>query len=177
MTSLNRIACVAGVLLAGLIHHAEARWKPEYANCRKRCGTGTKRPSSRRKRSCAFPSKAVCEHADVVKTQFRVNRRTSGDEWYWLDGETWRRVPDDIIHWGETAPSKQPTLFVHAARKPASGRARAGSSAHQEKPPWRLREPWRFFICVIRIDTAGKTQIAGACSAPRRPVGARVNKS
>jgi hypothetical protein len=32
MTSLNRIACVAGVLLSVLDNPAEARWKPEYAS-------------------------------------------------------------------------------------------------------------------------------------------------
>jgi hypothetical protein len=64
-----------------------------------------------------FPFKNCCEHADVVKTQFRVNRANGGDEWYWRDGQNWRRIPDDIIHWGETAPNKQPTLFVYQGKE------------------------------------------------------------
>jgi len=53
----------------------------------------------------------------VVKTKFNVNRTTAGDEWYWLDGDKWRRIPDDIIHWDQRAPSRQPTLFVFSGRE------------------------------------------------------------
>lgn len=59
-----------------------------------------------------FPFKKCCDHADVVKTRFNVNKTTAGDEWYWLDGEKWRRIPDDVIHWDQHAPNGQPTLFV-----------------------------------------------------------------
>ena len=117
MTSLIRIACVAGVLLAALINPAEARWKPEYAQLPQEVRDWYQKAELTPQAQKRFAFKSCCEHADVVKTQFRVNRLTSGDEWYWLDGETWRRVPDDIIHWGETAPSKQPTLFVHGGKE------------------------------------------------------------
>ena len=39
---------------------------------------------------------------------------SGGDEWYWLNGERWRRIPDDIIHWGKSAPGGKPTLFVYS---------------------------------------------------------------
>lgn len=56
---------------------------------------------------------SCCAHSDVVQTKFRVNRRTSGDEWWWLDSANqWQRIPDDIIHWDESAPDGQPTLFA-----------------------------------------------------------------
>jgi hypothetical protein len=53
-----------------------------------------------------------CDHSDVVHTKFRVNKTTGADEWWWLDGDTWKLVPADVIHWGESAPGGQPTLFV-----------------------------------------------------------------
>jgi len=62
---------------------------------------------------------------DVVKTKFNVNRTSNGDEWYWLDGDHWRRIPDDVIHWGRHAPSGQPTLFIYSGKEtcffPADG--------------------------------------------------------
>jgi hypothetical protein len=64
-----------------------------------------------------FPFKKCCEHADVVKTKFMVDRTTNGDEWYWLDGATWRKIPNDIIHWGQSAPGGRPTLFVYSGHE------------------------------------------------------------
>jgi hypothetical protein len=57
--------------------------------------------------------KKCCDHADVVKTQFRVNKSTGGDEWYWLHDGQWKRIPSDIIHWGVSAPGGEPVLFVY----------------------------------------------------------------
>ncbi len=56
--------------------------------------------------------KSCCEHSDVFRTQFRVNKDNGEDEWYYLADNTWKRVPPDIIHWGESAPDGQPTLFI-----------------------------------------------------------------
>jgi hypothetical protein len=64
-----------------------------------------------------FPFKKCCDHADVVKTRFDVNKTSNGDEWYWLDGEQWRRIPDDVIHWGRRAPGGQPTLFIYSGKE------------------------------------------------------------
>lgn len=58
-----------------------------------------------------FGFRRCCAQSEVVRTKFRVN--ASGDDaWEWLDGETWKPVPPDIIHWNEHAPDGQPTLFV-----------------------------------------------------------------
>ena len=106
------------VLAAGLlISQAEARWKSEYANAPQAVRDWYQTAQLTPKAQMRFAFKNCCEHADVVKTQFRVNRLDAGDEWYWLDGQDWRRIPDDIIHWGETAPSKQPTLFVYQGKE------------------------------------------------------------
>lgn len=58
--------------------------------------------------------KKCCEHSEVFRTEFHVNKDSGDDEWWYLkkDG-TWKRLPNDIIHWGETAPDKQPTLFIY----------------------------------------------------------------
>lgn len=64
-----------------------------------------------------FPFKKCCAQSDVVRTEFRVGKVSGDDEWFWLDGETWRRVPPDIIHWGSHAPDGQPTLFVYSGRE------------------------------------------------------------
>jgi hypothetical protein len=118
MTStLSRNLCFAALSAGVLIGQADARWKPEYVNAPQEVRDWYQHAQLTPKARMRFPFKSCCEHADVVKTQFRVNRATSGDEWYWLDGQDWRRIPDDIIHWGETAPDKQPTLFVYRGKE------------------------------------------------------------
>lgn len=64
-----------------------------------------------------FPFVKCCTQSDVVRTQFRVDKVSGADAWWWRDGETWKRVPDDIIHWGEHAPDGQPTLFVFLGKE------------------------------------------------------------
>jgi hypothetical protein len=56
-----------------------------------------------------------CENGDVFKTLFRVSKSTGGDEWYYLKGDTWKKVPDYVIHWGQHAPDKRATLFIYVA--------------------------------------------------------------
>ena len=57
---------------------------------------------------------SCCLGSEVVKTQFRVDKTSNGDEWYYLkEDNTWKRVPDDTIHWGQHAPDGQATLFVY----------------------------------------------------------------
>jgi len=109
----SRMAYFAVIVSALCLGAAEARWKPEYANVPQSVQDWYKRAELTPKAQLRFPFKSCCAHSDVVRTQFRVNKTDGRDEWYWLDGKDWRRIPDDIIHWGETAPDKQPTLFVY----------------------------------------------------------------
>lgn len=60
--------------------------------------------------------KSCCAHSDVVKTRFRVNRDTADDEWFWLDGNTWRPISPDIVHWNDPTPDRQPVLFVYSGK-------------------------------------------------------------
>jgi hypothetical protein len=68
-----------------------------------------------------LPWSNCCDNADRVKTQFRVNRDTNKDTWWWLDGNTWRQVPDDIIHeeYDPTMPEdlrREGVLFVYRGK-------------------------------------------------------------
>ncbi len=53
----------------------------------------------------------------MVRTRFTLNKTDAGDECFYLDGETWKRIPPDIIHWDQTAPGGQPTLFVYSGKE------------------------------------------------------------
>lgn len=76
MTSIIiRNLCVAGVLV-GALSGADARWKPEYASQPQEVRDWYSRAELTPKAQMRFPFKSCCEHADVVKTQFRVDRKS-----------------------------------------------------------------------------------------------------
>lgn len=110
-----RLWPIVPALLAGLLTliPAHARWRAEYAAAAPEVQAWYQNAELTAAAQARFPFKKCCSHSDVVKTRFNVNKTTAGDEWFWLDGETWRRIPDDIIHWDEHAPGGQPTLFVY----------------------------------------------------------------
>jgi hypothetical protein len=60
-----------------------------------------------------LPWTKCCNKAEIVKAQFRVEKTTNGDEWYYWTNGSFKRIPPDIIHWGEVAPDKEATLFVY----------------------------------------------------------------
>ena len=64
-----------------------------------------------------FPFKKCCAQSETVKTKFRVSKSAGDDEWFWLDPENqaWKRVPDFIIHWGESGPHGEAVLFKYGA--------------------------------------------------------------
>lgn len=111
------IACLAIVgALAFWSHAAHATWKPEYAALPQEVQDWYKNATLTEAAHARIGIAGCCEKADVVKAAFRVGRDTGKDEWWWrvqgCDACEWRRIPDDIIHWGERAPGGQPTLFV-----------------------------------------------------------------
>lgn len=71
-------------------------------------------PEARTRLSMSW--KSCCAHSDVVKTRFRVSRESAEDEWWYLDGNQWRKVPSDIIHWNDPTPDGQPVLFVYSGQ-------------------------------------------------------------
>jgi len=112
---MRRYSCVSFFIVAALTFcgPAGATWKPEYASQPPEVRAWYRNAELTEAARYRFPFKKCCDHSDVVKTKFNVNKTTRGDEWYWLDGETWRRIPDDVIHWHEHAPGGQPTLFIY----------------------------------------------------------------
>lgn len=105
------VIAVAICTVMAVIASAKAKWKPEYANVpqsvRDWYETRELTPAAQQR----FRFKSCCAHSDVVKTKFKVSG-TGNDEWWWLDGKTWKRVPDDIIHWGSSTPTGEPIMFA-----------------------------------------------------------------
>lgn len=67
-------------------------------------------PETRARLAVSWTS--CCNNSEVVRPRFRVNRTTFEDEWSYLDGNTWRRIPPDTIHYNAT-PDGKPLMFVY----------------------------------------------------------------
>lgn len=111
-----RFCIVATIYVVGMLFAAgaaRATWKPEYAAASQEVQDWYKNAELTEAAQQRFFFKKCCDHADVVKTKFRVGE-AGHDVWEWLDPETnaWREVPADIIHGEERAPGGQPVLFV-----------------------------------------------------------------
>jgi hypothetical protein len=72
-----------------------------------------------------LPWNKCCNHAEVLRTKFMPIKENGQDGYLYLIGEMWKRVPPDIIHWGEKAPDGRPTLFIYQGKEtcffPAEG--------------------------------------------------------
>lgn len=65
-----------------------------------------------------FPFVKCCDGADVVRTRFEVSKTDGRDVWLYEDTPGhMKRIPDDIIHWNESAPGGAPTLFVYGGKE------------------------------------------------------------
>lgn len=102
---------LAILLFAGPAH---ARWKAAYAQAPAGVQAWYAQAELTKPASKRLGFSGCCKYSDVVHTRFRVDRTSGADEWYWLDRGIWRRIPADIIHWGEHAPGGKATLFVLA---------------------------------------------------------------
>jgi hypothetical protein len=103
--------CLLAVFFPALV---EARWKPEYAalpqEVRDWFATRELTPAAQQR----FHFKSCCAQSDVVQAKFAVSKLNGADEWFYqLAGEAaWKRVPPDIVHPDEHAPSGEAVLFV-----------------------------------------------------------------
>lgn len=104
---------LTAALVAGFLCPAQATWKPEYASAAPEVREWYRNAELTPEAQKRFGWIKCCDHADVFRTQFKVNRATGGDEWWYLSGTEWKRIPDDIIHVDEHAPDNQPTLFIY----------------------------------------------------------------
>jgi hypothetical protein len=108
-------AASSGVFLLALLgfaHKANATWKPEYANAPQEAQDWYRNAQLTDSAQKRFGFKSCCAHSDVVKTTFRVDNASGDDAWYWLNDGEWHQIPSDVIHWGESAPGGEPTLFA-----------------------------------------------------------------
>ena len=64
-----------------------------------------------------LPWTKCCNHAEVFRTKFMPIKENGADGYLYLIGDTWKRVPPDIIHWGERAPDGRPTLFIYQGKE------------------------------------------------------------
>jgi hypothetical protein len=72
-----------------------------------------------------LPWHKCCNHAEIFRTKFLpLNNGEDGYLYEVIDG-VWKRIPNDIIHWGEKAPDGQNTLFIYQGKEtcffPAEG--------------------------------------------------------
>lgn len=113
-SALVSFLLLAFVLMAfvTVANQADATWKPEYANALPDVQDWYRNAQLTDAAQKRFGFKSCCAHSDVVKTTFRVDKATNGDAWYWLNAGEWTPIPSDIVHWGESAPDRQPTLFA-----------------------------------------------------------------
>jgi len=58
------------------------------------------------------PWTLCCNHAEVIPVK-DIIFPTSEHGWQWNDEGVVKNIPDVIIHWSESAPDNQPTLFVY----------------------------------------------------------------
>lgn len=99
-------------------HYKSVTWKPEYAEYPQAVQDWYRNAELTPEAQERFPFKKCCDHSDVVKTQFRVNKTSGSDEWFYEDSPGhFKRIPPDVIHWGESAPNGQPTLFVYSGKE------------------------------------------------------------
>lgn len=96
-----------------LITQTDATWRPEYAAAPQAVQDWYKNAELTKEAQSRFHFTKCCDKSEVVHSQFRVNKTDAADEWFYeVSPGVWKRVPPDIIHWGETAPNGLPTLFV-----------------------------------------------------------------
>ena len=110
---------LVATFVVSFVSFAHARWKPEYSNMppevRAWYAQAQTMPKSRPRREKGYIG--CCNHGDVVNAQFEVRKTPTGyvEEWYYKTAEMaeYKKISNDIIHWGEAAPYGLPTLFVY----------------------------------------------------------------
>lgn len=115
-----RWLAAVGVLAAWVLFLcvlARAEWKPEYAQASPEVRAWYRNAELTPEARKRFPYSKCCDHADVFRTQFKVNKVNGNDEWWYLAGAEWKLIPHDIIHVDKHAPDNQPTLFIYAGQE------------------------------------------------------------
>jgi len=101
--SVARFLPAFGLLL--VVSPASGEWKSEYGQA------NPERPDAQKRLNVPF--KSCCDNGDVFKTRFRVGSANE-DQWEYLDGDTWKIIPADIIS-NEPSLDNTPILFKNRA--------------------------------------------------------------
>jgi hypothetical protein len=102
---------MSALALMLVVSPASSEWKPGYAQAspeRQQWFQSQQiNPNAQKRLGVSF--KSCCDNGDVFKTRFRVSNN-GGDQWEYLDGDTWKLIPADIIH-DEPSLDNTPVLF------------------------------------------------------------------
>jgi hypothetical protein len=91
---------------------SQAKWKPQYASAPQEVQDWYKSRKLTDAAAKRFAFKSCCDGSDKVETQFRVDRATGEDKWYYQKDDQWIEVPPDVIWWDEHSPTGEAILFA-----------------------------------------------------------------
>jgi hypothetical protein len=91
---------------------SQAKWKPQYASAPQEVQDWYKSRKLTEAAAKRFAFKSCCDGSDKVETQFRVDRATGEDKWYYQKDGQWMEVPPDVIWWDEHSPTGEAILFA-----------------------------------------------------------------
>ena len=91
---------------------SQAKWKPQYASNSPEIRDWYKSRKLTDAAAKRFAFKSCCDGSDKVETQFRVDKATGDDKWYYQKDGQWVEVPPDVIWWDEHSPTGEAVLFA-----------------------------------------------------------------
>jgi hypothetical protein len=91
---------------------SQAKWKPQYASAPQEVQDWYKSRKLTDAAAKRFAFKSCCDGSDKVETQFRVDRATGDDKWYYQKDGQWTEVPPDVIWWDEHSPTGETVMFA-----------------------------------------------------------------
>ena len=91
---------------------SQAKWKPQYASASQEVQDWYKSRKLTEAAAKRFAFKSCCDGSDKVETQFRVDRATGEDKWYYQKDGQWMEVPPDVIWRDEHSPTGEAILFA-----------------------------------------------------------------
>jgi hypothetical protein len=89
-----------------------AKWKPQYASVPQEIQDWYRSRKLTDAAAKRFAFRSCCDGSDKVETQFRVDRATGDDKWYYEKDSQWLEVPPDVIWWDEHSPTGEAVLFA-----------------------------------------------------------------
>jgi hypothetical protein len=91
---------------------SQAKWKPQYASAPQEVQDWYKSRKLTDAAAKRFAFKSCCDGSDKVETQFRVDRATGDDKWYYQKDGQWTEVPPDVIWWDEHSATGETVMFA-----------------------------------------------------------------